>query len=275
MGNVELISFANADELATRAAGAWLDEIESANRAGKTHCVALSGGRITQKFFAETVKQAKARKASFTHVHFFWADERCVAPTDPDSNFKLANEHLFSPLKIPANQIHRIRGEEPPDKAAALATAEMIRIVPTASPSPRLGEGRGEEAVFSNSKPLFPTLSPLGRGEGVYSLPVLDLIFLGMGEDGHVASLFPEGPSEILNCTGPFLAIENSPKPPPRRISLSYAAIAAAKLVWALVSGTGKAAALRASLRPGGQTPLARVMQSRSRTKIFSDIRLD
>jgi 6-phosphogluconolactonase len=237
----ELIPFASADELARVAASAWLNEIESANRADKTHCVALSGGRIAQKFFTATVEQAKKRGVFFEHVHFFWADERCVPPTDPDSNFKLANELLFAPLNIPANQIHRIRGEDPPQVAVKLAEEELSR--------------------FAHS-------NKIGQ-------PMLDLIFLGMGEDGHVASLFPEAPSEVLNCTVPFLAIENLPKPPPGRISLSYAAIAAAKLVWALVSGTGKAAALRASLRPGGQTPLARVMQSRSRTKIFSDIRLD
>jgi 6-phosphogluconolactonase len=246
MGNVEQISFASADDLARAVASAWLDEIESANRAGKTHCVALSGGRIAQKFFAATVEQAKTRAVSFERVHFFWADERCVPPNDPESNFKLANELLFAPLKIPANQIHRIRGEDLPEKAAALASAEMIRIIPTTSPSSR-------------------------RGEGVYSLPVLDLIYLGMGEDGHVASLFPGASSEILNCTVPFLAVENSPKPPPRRISLSYAAIAAAKQVWVLVSSAGKETSLRESLAPSGKTPLARVIQSRLQTKIFSD----
>jgi 6-phosphogluconolactonase len=241
MQNLELIPFASADELASRAASAWLDEIESANRAGKTHCVALSGGRITQKFFAATVELAKARKTSFAPVHFFWADERCVPPTDPESNFKLANELLFAPLKISANRIHRIRGEDSPQAAVNIAEAELRRIAPA--------DKNGQ--------------------------PALDLIFLGMGEDGHVASLFPGAPPEILNCSSPYLAIENSPKPPPRRISLSYAAIAAAGQVWALVSGAGKEAALRESLRDGGPTPLARVMRSRPRTKIFCDLRLD
>jgi 6-phosphogluconolactonase len=238
--NFELISFASADELASRAAGTWLDEIESANRAGKTHCVALSGGRIMQQFFVTTVEQAKERKISFERVHFFWADERCVPPADPESNFKLASELLFAPLKIPASQIHRIRGEDSPQVAVKIAEAELRRVA--------------------------------GKDAGA---PRLDLIFLGMGEDGHVASLFPDAPPEILNCTAPFLAIKNSPKPPPGRISLSYAAIAAAKQVWVLVSGAGKEAALRESRRPGGQTPLARVARSRPRTKIFSDFRLD
>ena len=241
MANFELISCATTDQLACVAANAWLNEIESANRAGKGHCVALSGGRIAQKFFAATVEQAKARAVSFERVHFFWADERCVPPTDPESNFKLANELLFASLKISANQIHRIRGEDSPQAAVKTAEAELGRIAP----------------AYKNGR------------------PALDLIFLGMGEDGHVASLFPGAPPEILRCSSPYLAIENSPKPPPRRISLSYAVIAAAGQVWALGSGAGKEAALRESLRDGGPTPFARVMRSRPRTKIFCDIRLD
>jgi len=269
MGNVELISFTSADELAARVASAWLDEIESANGAGKTHCVALSGGRITQKFFAVTVEQAKARSVSFERVHFFWADERCVLPTDPESNFRLASELLFTPLKIPANQIHRIRGEDSPETAAKSASEEIQRVVNCVGERSRLGCGSTRLASNKNANDE----ASLAARES-HALPILDLIFLGMGEDGHIASLFPEAPSEILNCTVPFLAIENSPKPPPRRVSLSYAAIAAAKQVWVLVSGSGKEAALRKSLAPTGKTPLARVVQSRSRVRIFSDIRL-
>ncbi|HEY4984314.1 MAG TPA: 6-phosphogluconolactonase [Verrucomicrobiae bacterium] len=141
MKNLELISFANVGKLAQAVASAWLDEIESANRAGKTHCVALSGGRIAQKFFTATVEQARARAVSFELTHFFWADERCVPPDDAESNFKLANELLFLPLKISENQIHRIHGELPPDKAAELATAE-IRRVTLSSPSPPQKEER-------------------------------------------------------------------------------------------------------------------------------------
>jgi 6-phosphogluconolactonase len=240
MADFELLSFARADELARAAAGTWLDEIESARRVGKPHCVALSGGRITKEIFATTVAMAITRAVSFAGVHFFWADERCLPPTDPESNFKLANDLLFAPLKIPAGQIHRIRGEDPPQTAAKLAAEELRRLVPAKN-----------------------------------SGPALDLIFLGMGEDGHVASLFPGAPSAVLNCAEPFLAIQNSPKPPPERISLSYAAITAATRVWTMISGAGKEAALRESLRPDGQTPLARVLQSRSRTKIFCDVRLD
>ncbi|MBW8864802.1 MAG: 6-phosphogluconolactonase [Verrucomicrobia bacterium] len=237
MKNIELLSFATADELARAAASAWLDEIAAANRVGKTHCVALSGGRITQKFFTSAVEQNKTRAVSFAKVHFFWADERCVPPSSPDSNFKMADELLFSPLKISAQNIHRLRGEDAPSAAAKSAGEEFGRIVSL----------------------------------GADSRPSLDLIFLGMGEDGHIASLFPNASAKILDSAASFLVVENSPKPPPTRISLSYAAIAAARQVWTLVSGTGKEAAFRESLQPDGRTPLARVIRSRP-VKIFSDL---
>ncbi|HUB86347.1 MAG TPA: 6-phosphogluconolactonase, partial [Verrucomicrobiae bacterium] len=96
---------------------------------------------------------------------------------------------------------------------------------------------------------------------------------LGMGEDGHVASLFP-GRTDGTGSKEIFCAVDNSPKPPPRRISLSYASIAAARQVWALISGAGKETPLRESLKPQGQTPLARVIRSRTATKIFSEINI-
>ena len=282
MKNVELISFATADELARAVASAWLDEIEAANRAGKMHCVALSGGRIARKFFASVVEQATARKIGDggtpslpTNVHFFWADERCVPPDDPESNFYLAKELLFEPLKIGDAQIHRIRGELPPDKAAELATAE-IRRVTLSSPSPPQKEERAgvRRLIVSNSNPLTPPLSPLGRGEGVDFQPILDLIFLGMGEDGHVASLFP-GESDVLILDKViYRAVKNSPKTPPNRVTLGYTTITAAKQVWVLVSGAGKEAALRESFSSEGRTPLARVAQFRTRTRIFCDFQL-
>jgi len=273
--NFELLSFATAGKLAQAVASAWLDEIAAANRAGKTHCVALSGGRIAQKFFAAVAEQAKARGVSFGRVHFFWADERCVPPDDAESNFKLANELLFLPLKIPENQIHRIHGELPPDKAAELATAE-IRRVTLSSPSPPQKEERAgvRRPIVSNSNPLTPTRSPLGRGEGVDFQPILDLIFLGMGKDGHVASLFP-GESEMAAANkAVYRAVKKSPKPPQNRVTLGYATIAAARQVWVLVSGTGKKTTLHESLFCKNRTSLARVTQFRTRTKIFSDFSL-
>ena len=247
MNNFDLISCATADELARAVASAWLDEIEMANRAGKTHCVALSGGRIARNFFAAVVEQARARKIGNggtpslpTNAHFFWADERCVPPDDPESNFYLAKERLFGPLKIGDAQIHRIHGEDLLEAAAVAAATEISQIAPS---------------------------NDAGQ-------PVLDIIFLGMGEDGHVASLFP-GESDVLILDKViYRAVKNSPKPPPNRVTLGYTTITAAKQVWVLVSGDGKETALRESLSSKGRTPLARVTQFRTRTKIFSDFPL-
>ena len=121
MQNFELIQFASPDELAVAAAKAWLDEIERSNRVTASHDVALSGGRITQKFLASFVEQSKSRKISLSQVNFFWADERCVPPTDAESNFKMANDLLFAPLKISQEKIHRLRGEDVPEAAAKQA----------------------------------------------------------------------------------------------------------------------------------------------------------
>jgi 6-phosphogluconolactonase len=237
----DLLSFATADDLARAATGSWLDEIENANRTGKLHCVALSGGRIAKNLFDSVVELNKVRKVSFEGVHFFWADERCVPPTAPESNFKMAEDLLFKPLKILQNQIHRIRGEDSPSVAVKTAERELRQLAPP------------DET----------------------NRPILDLIFLGMGEDGHVASLFPNATSDIANHPGPFLIVENSPKPPPRRISLSFAVIGAAKEVWVLISGAGKEDAFRKSLdmsRKVPLTPLGRVVQMRQKTLIFSQI---
>lgn len=243
----ELISFPGPDAIAAAAAGAWLDEIEAANRADKSHCVALVGGRIMQTFFLSVAEKAIARKISFAGVHFFWADERCVPPDDPESNFKAANDLLFEPLHIAPGQIHRLRGELEPEKAVAEANAEILRIV--------LNEN---------------------------GLPILDLILLSPGEDGHVASLFQNARFEAeknAKCNGPFIFVPNSPKPPPRRISLNYNAIAAARQVWVLASGAGKEDALKRSVNAEGnrseaETSLGRVIKSRLMTKIFVDIAL-
>lgn len=245
MKKFELISFATADELAAHVSTAWLDEIEKSRRTGKPHCVALSGGRITKSLFASVVEQARLRKVGAddtpslpSNAHFFWADERCVPPSDPESNFKMADELLFKPLRIPGKQIHRIRGEDSPAVAAQIAESELRQIAAS-----------DEDG-----------------------LPVLDLIFLGMGEDGHVASLFPAAPPEVIHSTAPFLVIENSPKPPPTRISLNYNVIAAAKLIWVLIAGAGKEEALRNSLDLPDKTPLGRVIQLRQKTWIFAQI---
>jgi 6-phosphogluconolactonase len=237
MNNVELLAFAKPDELARAAASAWLEEIEGARRAGRLHCVALSGGRIAQQFFAATAELAAARKTAMDHVHFFWADERCVPPSDRESNFRLAEEYLFKPLQISPANLHRLHGEDSPQVALKIAETELFQVV----------------------------------RKDTQQRAILDLIVLGMGEDGHVASLFPHAIAKNMDISVPFLAVEGSPKPPPNRLSLSYRAIFDASNVWVLVSGAGKGRALRASLFGTEPTPLGEIINER-RVRVFSDL---
>ena len=240
MKRFELKTFANDRELARGVANLWLDKVSEALQQSLSQSVALSGGRIARQFFIEVADHAIAQKISLNNVDFFWADERCVPPTDPESNFFLANENLFKPLKIATEKIHRLRGELVSALAVGEANSEIKKIVPLKS------EGQ----------------------------PMLDFIFLGVGEDGHVASLFPNASAEIQKNQSPFLFITDSPKPPPNRITLSYAAIAAANEVWVLASGSGKERILAESLSGAAPTPLALVLQSRQLTKIFTDLKI-
>lgn len=238
MNKTQLISFQNPDALARLVAAAWLKEIAAANQAGQPQHVALSGGRITLKLFAAVMELSRAQNVSLANVHFFWADERCVPPDDKESSFGAANDAFFRPLGIAADKIHRVLGEESPERAAEHANAEIKRVVP---------------------------LDTAGQ-------PVLDLIFLGLGEDGHVASLFPRETEAERANPAVYRIITDSPKPPPIRVTLGYPAIAAAKAVWVLASGVGKEIALRDSLAAGEKTPLGRVLQMRAATKVFTDI---
>ena len=231
----ELLSFGSPLELAKAAAEAWVSSL--AARRQSSHLVALSGGRIARQFFTAIVESANKTVPLLQQVHFFWADERCVPAKDPESNFTVADELLLRPLAVAPNQIHRIRGEIAPEEAARQAADDLRRFARN----------------HSNTQ------------------PVLDQIFLGMGEDGHVASLFPDLPSQLIDSPEVYFPV-TATKPPPRRITLSYATISAAREVWVLVSGPGKTQALQDSLRPTSQTPLGRVMRMRQGTKIFSDV---
>ena len=241
MKTLNLLKSNSPDELSASVASAWLDEIFAASSSGKPHFVALSGGRITLKFFAMAIELSKTRNISLGNVHFFWADERCVPPDDKESSFAAADEHFFRPLGIVRANIHRIYGEQAPEYAARLANMEIKGTVP---------------------------LNAAGQ-------PMFDIVFLGMGEDGHVASLFPNEAEAARLDPAIYRAIGNSPKPPPNRVTLGYAAIAAAKNVWVLASGAGKEVALRESLSLEGKTPLARVLKMSSSAKVFTDIRLE
>jgi 6-phosphogluconolactonase len=237
---VQLHSFATDADLAQQAARAWLDSLTALAGTGRAPTVALAGGRITGTFYDAVVKLATPAEVALVRgVEFFWGDERCVPPDSADSNFKLAKDRLFDPLAVPAARQHRVRGELDPGVAAERVTAELRQLAPFS------GAGR----------------------------PILDLVLLGMGEDGHVASLFPCAPSEVLESQAVYLPVIG-PKPPPQRVSLSYATLREAAAVWVLVAGAGKAEPLRDALAGASSHGLGRMLAQRSQTTIFESVGL-
>jgi 6-phosphogluconolactonase len=239
---VDVLRFDGAADLAAGAASRLMERVRAVSLRAPPFTIALSGGRVAPVFFDAIVAADRVGgghpvpRLAFRPVHFFFADERCVPPGDPESNFSTARARLFEPLRVPSARVHRLRGEEVPAIAAHAAGAALRALLRT----------------------------PPG------DMPVLDLVCLGMGEDGHVASLFPGAPPEVTESPAVYVPAVG-PKPPPQRLTLTFAALAAAREVWVLASGRGKEAALATSLA-GGPTPLGRVLRENPRVTLFTEL---
>src|SRR5262245_45974390 len=160
----------------------------------------------------------------WTRVELFFADERCVPAWSDESNHALVQRMLLAPLGADAPRAHRMAGEDPDRERAARAYAETLRFV-------------------------------LG------SPPVLDMVLLGVGEDGHVASLFPG--HAALFTTDPTVLVEPAaPKPPPARLTLSLEVLAGAREVIVAAFGRAKAVAVAEALQnPASELPLALLLR--------------
>jgi 6-phosphogluconolactonase len=197
--------FPDPEELAARAADFFLESGAQAIAASNRFLVALSGGSTPKMLYSMLAIPDRARRLDWSKVHFLFGDERCVPPSHPDSNFAMANEWLFRPLNISAAQIHRMRGEDPPEASAAQYEHTLRRLCGTAP------------------------------GEW----PVLDLILLGLGNDGHTASLFPGTAS--LNETIRWVVPSLAPQGTRSRLTLTLGVINHASMILFLVAGLAKA----------------------------------
>lgn len=164
--------------------------------------IALSGGSTPQLLFDVLASEYK-HKLDWNKLHFYWGDERCVPPADKDSNFGMTKHHLFDHVPVPAGNIHRILGENTPDE-------EAIR--------------HGEE--------IAANLPEVNR------LPQFDLIMLGLGTDGHTASIFPHQ-MELLTAEE-VCVVATHPESGQKRVSLSGPVINNARFVVFLVTGESK-----------------------------------
>lgn len=165
--------------------------------------IALSGGSTPKSLF-DYWARLPAQEIDWTRIKFFWGDERCVPPTHAESNYKMTKEHLFDFLQVPQGNIYRIFGENDP-----------------ANEAKRYGETLKQELATVNGIPSF------------------DIMMLGMGDDGHTASIFPH--QIDLWHSGELCITATHPVSGQNRVSVSGKVINAARNVVFLVTGAQKA----------------------------------
>lgn len=208
-------------DFAAEAARFILDHARVAIRERGLFRLALSGGNTPRTVHAQLV--ALAADLPWNRVQITFGDERCVPPDHADSNYRMAKETLLDAAGIPAGNVFRIRGEIAPDDAARECEEKLTAF------ASRLGEPRY----------------------------VHDLVLLGLGEDGHTASLFPGSPA--LEETTRNVIPTTGPKPPPQRITMTFPLLNAARHVAFLVTGAGKHALVEEIVAGRGAHPAGRV----------------
>ncbi len=204
--------YANSDEMAQAAASLILTTANDRISQSGVFNIVLSGGTTPEAVYRQLALPQNQVKTDWNRVHFFWGDERCVAPDHSQSNYRLAAMSLLGAITVPAENIHRIPGE--------------------------LGAHQAADQYEELLRRYFTTVNKK-------SLPVFDLVLLGLGEDGHTASLFPGSPA-TAEKTHWVAAVEHEVPPAPliARVTVTLPVINAARRVVFLVSGENKAVIL-------------------------------
>ena len=179
--------------------------------------VSLSGGS-TPKLLFDVLAAEYATSIDWGGLHFFWGDERCVPPDHGESNFKMTKEHLLDHINMPASQVHRVYGEDDPVQEAIRYSKELI-----------------------------------ANTQSNHGLPSLDLMILGMGDDGHTASIFPDNMG-LLSSTE-ICEVANHPDSGQQRVTMTGPVLNNSEIVTFLVTGEKKAQKVRSILN---QEPMAK-----------------
>lgn len=229
----EVFTFPDIQALARAAAEEVVQTLRAALEARGEASLVLAGGSTPQPLYRQ-LAQCHANALEWKRVSVFFGDERFVPPDDEQSNFRLAAETLLAGLAFDAERVHPVPTTAGGPEAAAQAYEERLRAC------------FGEEPAF-------------------------DLVLLGIGEDGHTASLFPDSPA-LEERARWVVATEAPPSAPVReRITLTLPALSAGRTVLFLASGEGKRAALDAVFRDPEQTPPAQMVGARERLLWFVD----
>ncbi len=204
--------------LAQAAAARLLTRILDVQSVRRPVHVVLTGGTVGIATLEAAAASPLVAAVDWSGVHLWWGDERYLPAGDPDRNETQARAALVDDLVaawgLPEANVHAVAGPDVSESAEASAAAYAAELAARAEP------------------------------DGV--VPAFDVLLLGMGPDGHVASLFPG--HEALTAPGSTVAVHGSPKPPPVRVSLTFTAINAAREVWVVAAGTEKAELAAAAL---------------------------
>jgi 6-phosphogluconolactonase len=208
MSSRTIRTFADVESLSEEAAREFVRCVREAIAARDQFTVALSGGSTPKRLYQLLAGEAFRNQVDWGRVEIFWGDERCVPPDDPQSNYRMAREAMLAHLPIPAEHIHRMEAERPDRDAAARAYQDTI-------------------ARVFYGKPTGP------------EPPALDLVLLGMGPDGHTASLFPH--TDALRETMRWVVPNHVPQLNTDRLTLTRPILNRAREVLFLVAGADKA----------------------------------
>src|SRR5689334_20707524 len=211
------VVFDTADKLAAEVAARFVHTVSAAIEAKGRAAVALTAGSIMEKVWGALA--SSAADLDWPSVDVFWGDERFVPSDSADRNDVPAEKLLFA--QSPFSAAHRFS-------------------------MPPAGGEYGED-LDAAAAGYADTLRAHRRPSDTGEVPSFDVVLLGVGPDGHCCSLFPDHPS-ARDLSAPVIAVRNSPKPPPLRLSLSFDALNTADEIWLVVSGSGKADAVAAAL---------------------------
>lgn len=214
----------DVDRLMSTAAELFVTVVQEAIAARGRADIALTGGSTPRPLYQLLATPSYAGRIDWTRTQIWFGDDRCVGPDDERSNFGMARDALLSHVPLPTGNIHRMRGELPPEEGAAQYAAEL-------------------QASFQLASGTFPRL---------------DLIWLGVGPDGHVASLFPGSPGlQVRDKIVTANPHDGFPPPPVARITFTMPTLNAAARVAFLIAGQDKAPLVARIIEDnGGDHPL-------------------
>lgn len=220
------------EDWAQKAAAFILTISEQAIQSTGRCVIALSGGSTPRTLYQTIRTPEWNTRFNWSRIVFLFGDERCVAPEDPDSNFGMAQRELFQPLNLPDDQVYRMKGENPDPAVAAAEYETTLRDVTRCT----------EPAV-----------------------PRIDLILLGLGDDGHTASLFPG--TAALQEQSKLVTVGQAPTGIRSRLTLTLGVLNQAAVVLFIVTGAGKAEMVHRAIESDAEhsLPASRVLPDTGR----------